>query len=65
MSLPTLEAGVTSCRLAMKQLVWNAGAEPLAARRRMPLTTVSAEVKVWAGKASTLKPLPCALDTRE
>ena len=36
-----------------------------AARRRKPVTMVSAEVKVWAGKASTLKPLPCGLDTRE
>src|SRR5688572_18242656 len=48
-----------------KQLVWNAGLPPLAARRRTPMDRASSAPKVLAGKASTEKPLPCGLDTRE
>ena len=57
--------GVTSLRLPTKQLVWKAGEPPLAASRRRPEIDCRAAVKVCAGKASTLKPWPAGLLTRE
>ena len=51
--------------LPKKQLVWYAGELGVAANLRRPVTWSAAELNWLAANASTVKPAPCGLLTRE